>query len=434
MNVDCADEIISDISNGSPLRLEMELFRYMRNNFIGYIILSGFENSNIFGNRQMENALKDFLIHARDSFPGIQIGLGASDAGPFQSSAPVMVSLPSTNGCFPQGNISGLNAFNQALNNTGPNAVDLRRSEICKFFLKAASFVYNFGKYNPSKFNKYVFDSFYLEYRYWTYTASLSTMQNEFTNFKTILSLMRTLKCAYNSCRFVEAEFLPSEIYNLQGWTAIDQITEADPLMDRMMLPSFTSNADFVFDQVCKTMHFLSDRFSKPKTIFFIGMSAEDNSFSYCNSTLTPHNYLGDYLNGTVIPNGNLYSVEKQFLIKFNNSNYMCQSCSCFPYTDNHYTSTNIYGNALAGSMWTPYSMLKTHNLFRQGKISLKNESDNEIISIHLINTDGKFIKSYHSKNDFKGDKSNPQGIYFLKTQFKDGRVETEKVVSVQEQ
>jgi len=427
LNVDCADEIISDMANGNLLNLEQELFNYVRNNFIGYIILSGMEHSNVFGNPQLENALSNFMIHARDSFPGIQIGIGGSDAGIFQSSGPMTVTLPFNMACFPKGMMTNINDLNNALNNTGLNNINLKRSELCKFFLKAAQFGHQFSKNNSSKYNKYGFDSFYLEYRYWNFTTSLTAMQNEFLNFKTILSFMKILKCNYNCTRFVEAEFLPNEIYNLQAWTAIDQITEADPLMDRMMLPAFTNNADGVFDMLCKTMHFLSDRFSKPRTTYFIEMSAEDNSFNFCNSTVIPHNYLGDYLNGSVIPNGNLYSVERSILKKFNNVNYMCSSCSCRPYSDNHYSINNVYGNVLAGSLWTPYSMLKDHNLFRTKEKVLEKNSESEIIQIQLVDLNGRVMKTYRSRNDYEKDKSQFVGIYFLKIEFADGFVKVER-------
>ncbi|MEO8211021.1 MAG: hypothetical protein ABI840_10700 [bacterium] len=258
MIVDCTDDIISDISNGNVLQLEQGLFKYMRDNYIGYIILSGLEHANVFGNMPMENALYLFLIHARDSFPKIKIGLGASDAINFTVSAPGTAMI--NTGCFPTGTITNLQGFNSALNNTGINSANLNRSEMCKFFLKAAIFVTRMRKSSPEKF-KYLFDSFFLEYKYWNYTTSLISMQNEFANFKTLLSVMKILKCNYNCVRYVEAEFLPSEIYTLQAWTAIDQITEADPLIDMMMIPAFNNNATILFDQVCKTMHFLTDRF-----------------------------------------------------------------------------------------------------------------------------------------------------------------------------
>ena len=73
-------------------------------------------------------------------------------------------------------------------------------------------------------------------------------MQNEFSNYKTILSVLQILKCNYGCFRFIDTEFLPTEIFNNQAWTAIDQITEVDPLADRLIIPSFTNNASGTYD------------------------------------------------------------------------------------------------------------------------------------------------------------------------------------------
>jgi hypothetical protein len=427
--VDCFDEIITDITNGNPSGLEHELFNYIQKNYIGYIILSGLEHLNIFGNSIKEKSLREFLIHARDSIPGLKIGLGATDAVHYTITP--LLNATTGSGCFSSGLIPNLTGFNYALNNTGINFENLNRSEMCKFFFKAAQFCRNLYNKNPGKF-KFPFDSFFLEYRYWNYTTSLASMQNEFMNFKMLLSVMNILKCNFNCIRYVEAEFLPSEIFNQQAWTAIDQITEADPLMDKMMIPAYSNNAPGLFDQICKTMHFLTDRFSKQRSTFYIGMNAEDNSFSFCDTSLIPHNYLGDYLNGTISPNGNLYSVENMFLQKFNNPVYMCSSCSCLPFNGNHYSIANVYGNELAGSMWTPYSMMKANHLYRSKKVN-EMESTNEIPArCILLDLNGKMIQSFSSMDLFSIKRNElilPAGIYFLKILYEDGRTEVKRIV-----
>ncbi|MEO8211020.1 MAG: T9SS type A sorting domain-containing protein [bacterium] len=161
-------------------------------------------------------------------------------------------------------------------------------------------------------------------------------------------------------------------------------------------------------------------------------MSAEANSFTFCNSTLISHNYLGDYLNGTVSPNGNLYSVEKILLKKFSDPNYFCSACSCYPFNGNHYSTGNIYGNELAGSMWTPYSMMKAHNLYRTSEKESDKLNDERIISCELLDQSGRIIRKYDLMEDFiinKNNKELPFGIYFLKITYDDGGFKIKKIV-----
>ncbi len=430
MFVDCADKIINEISTGNTNSLQLELNNYIRNNYISYIILCGLEHANIFGNPSMETALALFMNRTRTAFPGIQIGISGSDSGSFQITAPLILPKLFAVNSFPIGSLNNFNDLNHALNDAGIKYNNLKKSELCKFFFRAAQFGNLSVEYKYSINCKVAFDAFYLEYRYWNSTTSLLTIQNEFSNYKTILSVMNLLKYNYRCIKNIDAEFLPTEIFNLQAWTAIDQITEADPLTDRLMIPVYSKNAVGVFDQVCKVLHFLSDRFSKPNSKIFIKLSAESSFFSYCNSTNTPHDYLGNYLNGTMFPSGNMYSVEKMFVDKFNNTNYLCSLCSCKPYNGNHYTVLNPNGNSLSGVMWTPFSMLKNHNLFRDIQATNDEVIENLPVLIQLSDLNGKIIGNYKTLKesyDVQNNNSLTDGIYFMKIVYKDGKHEIRK-------
>ena len=432
MYVDCADEIIHEISNGDVLTLQRELNDYIRNNYIRYIILCGLEHSNIFGNPSLEAALRSFMNKTRTTFPGIQIGISGSDSGVFQNTGSLIVPQQFAINFFPLGSLNNISNFNDALNNAGLYSINIKKSELCKFFFRAAQFGNNSGIYKYSTHCKATFDAFYLEYRYWNQTSSLSAMQYEFSNYKTILSVMQVLKCNYSCIRNIDAEFFPTEIFNLQAWTALDQITEADPLADRLMIPAFTRNAAGVYDQVCKTLHFLSDRFSKPNSKIFLELSVESSSFSYCNSSIIPQDYLGNYLNGSASPSGNMFSVEKMFIDKFNDSNYMCPSCSCRPYIDNHYTFSNPYGNNLSGAMWTPFSMLKDHNLFKETEKQNSEIIYSDPLLIQLFDISGRIIKNYKTLNesiDGQNNSSLADGVYFLKIVYPNGKQEVRKTL-----
>ena len=428
LNVDCADKILFDISNGNNLTF-FQLNEYIRKNYIGYIVLSGLEHSNIFGNPVMEAVLKSFIYKVRITFPGIQIGISGSDSGYFQATGPISIPTQFAANCYPKGTINNYNNFNQALNDAGPFLINLKKSELCKFFYRAVQFG-NYAEVSRSTpVCKTTFDAFYLEYRYWNRTVSLAAIQNEFSNYKTILSVLQILKCSNGCIRFIDTEFLPTEIFNRQGWTAIDQITEADPLADRLIIPSFTNNASGTFDQVCKTLHFLSDRFSKPNSKIFIELNAESSAFNYCSSSQIPNNYLGNYLNGTVTPSGNMYSVEKMFLNKFNAIDYMCSSCSCRPFNDNHYNYSNAYGNSLVGVLWTPYTMLNDHNLFREQEKPLVEIVESKPILFQLIDINGR-IKNYKTLEEIYGSTTNnsiAEGMYFIKIVYGDGNQEIRK-------
>ena len=425
MFVDCANDIISDISNGSTLGLYQDLADYISNNSISYIILSNLENSNVFGDPVLENALRSFMHAMRTSFPGIKIGIEGSDGGFFQNTGYLHIWERFGKECYPIDAMHSIKKIDE-ITNDQKSQLNLKRSELCKFFIRAARFGRNTDNYTLAYSCEMAFDVLYVKYPYWLHTSSITDMQNEFNNFKDILYLLHVLKCQYNCTGSIDAEFLPTEIFNLQGWTAIDQITDVDPFVDRLMVPAFTNWANSVFDISCKTMHFLTDPFSKLGSRFFIELSAESISFKYCNSSITPNNFLGDYLDGTTNPSGNMYSVEKKFLDKFNNPSYTCANCQCQAYVNNHFTSSNSQGNILSGMMWGPYSMLKDHNLFKIKNNSSKDEYLSEAEWIQLYDIQGRLL--FQSKN-MPENNFLPNGLYLKLTTLQDGKIIKSKLL-----
>jgi hypothetical protein len=415
--VDCSDDIVHDISIGNPNGLEAELISYLQNNFIDYAILCGLENSFVFGNPVLENSLRRLLEDMRSAIPGIKIGVGGSSDYFFQQTAFLRASDDFAKECFPNGSFKSIQEFNDALNYSSTNSSAGKVSELCKFFFRAAQFEMEEDNLRKSRSCKSAFDALYVQYRYWNHTSSLALMKSEFENLKKIISFMKILKCNYTCIQKCDAEFLPSDFFTLQGWTAIDQITDLDPITDRLMIPHLTSDANSVFDKECKTLHYLSDIFSKQGSEIYIEVSAESPSFNYCSSAIVPQYHLGNYLNGTTTSSGNMYSVEKKFLDTFNDPGYFCSPCLCYPYIDNHYSSTNIYGNILNGFMWKPYSMMKDHDLFRKKKEVVTNESAAPV-NVQLFDMNGRMIQN-----------KNSTGIYFLKKIYENHKVEYEKVL-----
>jgi hypothetical protein len=385
LSVDCADAIVNDMCNGSQTGLESDLLDYISDNYIGYVVLRDLENSNVFGNPVLENLLHRLLFDIRQIDPNIQVGLCGSSSAIFQSGFVIDPQLL-TKPCLGEMLIAYSKlSFNQ------PAIPDLsNKLAIISFFLKVMRFEDNAELVASTKRCQNNFDALYLDFPYWNTTTSMQDMQTRFQDFKDILNVMRIVKCHSVCLRNIDAEFLPSDLFLLQGWTAIDQITDADTLIDRVVLPAYTNDASGVFDMSCKMMHFLSDRFSKTGTKILIKLNAESQNFTYCNSSVQSQNYLGDYLNGTVTPNGNMLSVEKQFVNHFNDINYVCPACHCSTYVDNHYDANNIWGNILSGTIWGPYTMMNGNNLFRKKYIE---PIDNEIHSSKLYDLLGREIK-----------------------------------------
>jgi hypothetical protein len=382
----------------------------------------------VFGNPANESALRILISEAKNIHHLMQVGISGNDAVFFNSTAYIKASDIFSKRCFPYGHYRSVKEADQILNSYGPVMRKKNVSEICKFFSRAVTF--NDAKLSSggTKCNS-AFDFLYLEYRYWDYTTSMLSMKTEFENFKTILGFMNLLKCNFTCIKKIEAEFLPSNLFKLQGWTAIDQITDADPMIDRIVLPAFTSDALGVFDHVCRNLHFISDRFSKPGSEIFIELSAESQAFTNCQS-ITGTNYLGDYLNGTTTPSGNIQSVESKFLDKFNDPLYMCSNCSCFAYDDNHHSAALPYANILAGSLWRDYSFMKNNNLNRHS-ITDRNVINNKIVLVQLFDISGKLISAFKDllvstalQNYIKAD-----GIYFIKSTFDNGEITVTKKI-----
>ena len=423
MYVDCSAEIITDIANGNPLGLSQQLSDYILNNYIGYIILCDLENANVFNTPVLENALRTFIVNTKNSFPGIQIGLSGNREA-FNLSTP-SIKVDNIIKCFPAGPFNSLTDVKNLLQNSTGTTSGFKAAELCKFFLRATKFSRKSATlYKPSRCLA-SFDAFYLENRFWDQTSSMIVMQDEFSQFTNELKFLRMMKCYFPCIKYIDAEFLPTDIFKLQAWTSIDQITDADPLIDRIMIPAFTNSADGAFDLICKTLHYLSDQFSKSKTEIFVSLNAESSAFSYCNSTNTPMDYLGDYLNGTTVSSGNMHSVEQTFLNKYNDAQYFCSACSCYPFDDNHYTSLNTTGNILAGSMWRPYSMLLSNNLTRTITPSQLEIATKFPVLIELIDMRGKTVGRYYSiEVMIESEKNLPGGIYMQRTFFNTGEVE----------
>jgi hypothetical protein len=270
------------------------------------------------------------------------------------------------------------------------------------------------------------FDAFYVQYRFWEYTNSLLDMQNEFKNLIDILYLLNGFKCLYNCTGFIDVEFSPTDIFKLQGWTSIDQITEIDPAADRLILPAFTNFADQVFDISCLSLHYITDPFSRPGSRVFIELLAESPAFNYCNQVVTPQNYLGDYLNGSTFPSGNMYSVEKKLLDKLNDPAYYCTACHCYSFTNNHYTTSNKNGNIFYGTIWGPYSMMYDHQLYRNKNTKEAWKKNKIPISQTVMDMMGR---TYKAENFLELNSNLPSGIYIKTSVYQDGKNEIEKIV-----
>ena len=426
--IDCTGDIIHDMVNGNALGLDQQLTNYLLDNYISTVILCDLENSGLFDDAIQAATLKRFIENLRLSFPGISVLIsGNIDANATVSPIPNADVLKN---CFPKGNLNGQADVIRLLSNTS-TSLELRTARLCRFLFKAALFSNGDKSRRTDERCNAAFDGILLQHPFWNHKVSLVEMQEEFTSFISVLSFMQILKCRYPCLRFADAEFLPTDLFKLQAWTSIDQITEADPLVDRLIVQAYTYNADHVFDLDCKWFHYLADRFSKPATRFFIGLSAESSTFAYCNSPAMPEDYLGNYLNGTVAPSGNMYSVEKTFLDKFNDPNYFCSACSCKPFQDDHYSSQSIYGNILQGAIWKPYTMLNSHNLTRQGKIP-EDQLVKKILKIELFDMGGKIAGIFASEEEQDEAVQNKRlhpGLYLSNKIFENGKIDSKKII-----
>jgi hypothetical protein len=236
---------------------------------------------------------------------------------------------------------------------------------------------------------KSLFDALYIDYPYWENASLLGFNQinQRFASYCSSLQFLQMLKCSYSNY-IIESEFQPTDLFRLNGWTITDQIEQADKLIDRMMIPFYTDpySSSNAFNVNCRLLHLLSDRFSKNATNFYVGFSAQSNAYTYCNSTTPPQEHLGKYLEGSISPSGNLYSVEDQFLNKLNDPNYMCPTCSCRPFDENQYSQASPASNFCSGSIWLNYTMLKSHQLFKS------EEANDEATLITTKEKDGLMI------------------------------------------
>ena len=439
MFVDCTDDIIRDIRNGNSYSLDV-LKTYIRENFINYIAVYDLDHGKVIGNPTMEPAFKVFLTKLKKEFPTLQIGIIGQKTGYNSRTKNLKVADFFSSACFssaaPYSRIQLDSLINDVRNND-----DLQRSETIKFFLRGVKFTNSMQQPGPGNCNSMI-DVFYLEDQYWKdiSNGNLVSAKAKFESYKSVLQFLQMLKC---NCRnfTVEAEFEPSDYFRLAGWTATDQIEQADPLIDKMMIPFYTSpyNASGAFDINCRLLHLLSDQFSKNGTRFYTGFSAQSNSFYYCNSSTTPLEHLGRYLSGIIpMASGNMYSVEQLFLDKLNDPAYMCAGCSCYEYQENQYSISNPTANMCTGSMWYTYSMLKNNGLFRTGNSIDENELvmnpdgqninlkliSNHPFSFELFDVQGRAVKS-EMKNAIDqildiSDLSN--GIYILSVKSTDGK------------
>ena len=385
MLVDCTNEIVVDMKNGNPLGAFDELKTYIRENFIGYIALYDLDHNLIVGKPVLEMYLKQMITGLKFEFPQLRIGVVGKKSDYTIRTRKLKASDYFSPACLVNSPYN-LNQLDSMINYVG-SSEDMQRSETLKFFLRTVDFTKTIPSDGLSTC-KSAIDVFYLEDRYWKDASSgtLNLVKSKFESYKSVLRFLQALKCPCYDIS-IESEFEPTNYFRLQGWTITDQIEQADPLIDKMMIPFYTSpfNANGAFDINCKLLHLLSDQFSRNGTTFYTGFSAQSNSFSFCNSSTTPLEHLGRYLMGIIpMASGNMYSVEKSFLDKLNNPAYMCAGCSCYSYNENQYSSGNPTANMCAGSMWFTYSMLKNNGLFRNGS-QKENLVSNSKIELQII-------------------------------------------------
>ncbi len=440
MFVDCTDDIVADIRNGNPLASLDELKTYIRENFIGMISLYDLDHGKVIGNPALEPSFRIFLRELRHDFPQLKIGIVGRKYDYTLASGSMRASDYFSRNCRSNGNLYTQHQLDSLINSV-QNYSDLQRSETIKFFLRAIKFSKQFG---PNSCNpcRSAFDVFYLEDPYWKDASSnsMAVVKSRFETFKLTLNVLQLLKCACPNIS-IETEFDPTDFFRLSGWTATDQIEQADPLIDRMMIPFYTSpyNANGAYDINCRLLHLLSDQFSRDGTTFYCGFSAQSNSFNFCNSPNIPLEHLGRYLAGTIgMASGNMYSVEQAFLDKLNDPLYMCAGCSCFEYSENQYSTSNPTANKCSGSVWYPYSMLKNNGLFRKSSLENSNElitnlnasemnlklQSNTISSFQLFDTQGRVVKkeSVNAINHTIDLSGLSAGIYILSVKTLEGK------------
>lgn len=371
MMIDCADEIIRDVANGNNNQLKQELIDFIQQNSISYIAMKGLDNSAIFGDPFLENGLRELLRDLHSSCPLLQIAVAAGANNNFSEKF-IAQSDQFAYQCDPK-NLLKRNTIDSLVNSSNDPEMTKR---IIRFFSSAIDFSFEKSASRTSWKCMEAFDCLFLENRYWqNINYSVRQMKSAFAGYLSILMSMQNIKCVNSCIQSVDAEFLPTEQYISQGWSATDQIEMADPLIDRMIVPAFTNDIGTIYDGSSHLLHLFTDRFSKDGTKYFIGLSAESPWISYCDNSGTGQNYLGDYLNTT----GNMYTVEKEFSDQLLDPAYICQWCNCNVSADNYYTSVARTLNKPLGSFWYSYSFMKDYQLYRSQKTEIVNETSENI-------------------------------------------------------
>ncbi len=352
MFIDCSDQLIDDLINQEQLGLRQELINYIQTNYITYVAMDGLQS--VIGNPFKEQFLKRLLNDLHRTFPDLLISAvvrnGVNVNARFFKTSDVFKLQCGGADAISRNQIDSLLKVNADAN------------AMIRFLVGVSKLNETISNGRTTTKCSAAFDGFYLQYRYWEQlNLPLSQMQSNFSTFIAILKTMQQLKCNFSCLKNIEAELLPTEAYSSQGWTATDQITEADFLIDRMIIPGFTYDANGVYTYNKQTIHLLDDRFTKARTRYMIGMSAERSTLPYCSGIGMAADYLGDYLNQS----GNMYSVEKLFIEQLNDPNFQCQFPNCNMNAWNQYSPTNPFGNELIGSLWFTYSFLKAGQVNR---------------------------------------------------------------------
>jgi hypothetical protein len=323
----------------------------------------------------------------RTWFPNIQIGAIASSDPFFTRTNPLLVD-DHLRFCFRYGiQDRTINDWNELLNST----VDInarRQGEMLKSLVRLAAFSGEDEK--PESTNAIIsercsrgFDFLYVEVEYWStiqFPDPILDQLPAYENFKNCLNLAQLLKCKYTCLRSIDAEFNPSSFI---GVSKFQQIQECDFLIDRPTIPSYVrpQNAGLTFDWKCDTYRLMADPSTKKHSKIFVQLSAEKIGFVDCHTNIGGNDFLGAYLDGSATPNGNMYSVEKDFVSKLEDQSYVCPNCNCTTFRDNHFYASAQDANEIVGSVWFAYSFMNTYNLLRKQK----DDQNNVLSSQSLI-------------------------------------------------
>ena len=431
MFVDCMNEIIADVRNGSPLAQYDQLKTYIRDNYISFIELSDLDHNKVIGNPALEKVLRKILLDLKNTFPHLKIGVVGKEYDYQNATGRIKVSDYLNPNCQQNNGIYSAKQLD-SLANIYSNNDELQRSETLKFFLRVMKISSNF-KLNSNTITGSLIDVLYVDDPYWNdaTTTPFSDIKTRFDLYCNTLQYLQIMKCMFPSI-VIESEFQPTDLFWANGWTATDQIEQADKLIDRMMIPFYTDpyNSNSAFEVNCKLLHLLSDRFSKNGSRYYVGFSAQSNTYNFCNSQNTPEEHLGKYLSGQINPSGNMYSVETQFLSMLNDTTNFCTSCSCRTFDDNHFSPASLTSNICDGAIWFTYSMLNRNDLYKSTDEKIENKliteivndelsihfKDNSDFTFHIYNLEGKVvlednqIQSGHLINI----EYLPRGFYFI--------------------